>query len=71
MTDELKARFGEPAGDGFVTMQEATRALGVTRQTVLHRVKRGEIETAHVPKGGKIGLRIKLNERQPTLFDSP
>ena len=23
VTDELKVRFGEPAGDGFVTMQEA------------------------------------------------
>lgn len=32
-TAELKARFTEVAGEGFVTMQEATRALGVTRQT--------------------------------------
>ncbi|MER9845299.1 helix-turn-helix domain-containing protein [Mesorhizobium australicum] len=29
-TAELKARFTEVAGEGFVTMQEATRALGVT-----------------------------------------
>jgi len=64
-----KARFSDAAGEGFITMREATRALGVTRQTVLHRVKRGEIEAAHVTKGGKIGLRIKLIERQPTLFD--
>ena len=49
-------------------MQEATRTLGVTRQTVLQRVKRGEIEAAHVTKGGKRGLRIKVIERQPTLF---
>ena len=54
--------------DGFITMQEATRALGVTRQTVLQRVKRGEIEAAHVTKGGKRGLRIKVIEHQPTLF---
>ena len=60
MTDELKARFTASAGEGFITMQEATRALGVTRQTVLQRVKRGEIEAAHVTKGGKAGLRIKL-----------
>jgi hypothetical protein len=39
----------------------------VTRQTVLQRVKRGEIEAAHVTKGGKRGLRIR--EGQPTLFD--
>ena len=43
MTDALKARFTASAGEGFITMQEATRALGVTRQTVLQRVKRGEI----------------------------
>jgi DNA invertase Pin-like site-specific DNA recombinase len=68
VTDELRARFTAVAADGFVTMQEATRALGVTRQTVLQRVKRGELEAAHVTKGGKIGLRIKLVDHQPTLF---
>ena len=61
LTEQLKARFTEAAGQDFVTMQEATRALGVTRQTVLHRVKRGEIEAAHVTKGGKTGLRIQSN----------
>ena len=69
MTDALKARFTASAGDGFITMQEATRVLGVTRQTVLQRVKRGEIEATHVTKGGKTGLRIKLPDRQPSLFE--
>ena len=69
MTDELKARFTASEGEGFITMQEATRALGVTRQTVLQRVKRGEIEAAHVTNGGKTGLRIKLPDRQPSLFE--
>ena len=40
-------------GDGFVTMHEATRKLGVSRQTVLQRVKRGELEVVHVTKGRK------------------
>ena len=69
MTDALKARFTASAGEGFITMQEATRALGVTRQTVLQRVKRGEIEAAHITKGGKTGLRVKLPDRQPRLFE--
>jgi excisionase family DNA binding protein len=69
VTDQLKARLNEPAGEGFITMQEATRALGVTRQTVLHRVKRGEIEAARVTKGGKILLRIKILERELPLFE--
>jgi hypothetical protein len=70
MTDALKARFTASACEGFITMQEATRVPGVTRQTVLQRVKRGEIEAAHVTKGGKTGLRIKLPDRQPTLFET-
>ena len=70
LTEPLKARFTEAAGQDFVTMQEVTRALGVTRQTVLHRVKRGEIEAAHVTKGGKTGLRVKLPDRQPNLFET-
>jgi excisionase family DNA binding protein len=49
-------------------MQEATRVLGVTRQTVLQRVKRGELKAAHVTKGGKRGLRIKMMDQQPNLF---
>jgi hypothetical protein len=69
MTDKLKARFTASAGEDFITMQEATRALGVTRQTVLQRVKRGEIEATHVTKGGKTGLRIRLPDRQPSLFE--
>ena len=70
MTDELKARFTASAGEGFITMQEATRTLGITRQTVLHRVKRGEIKAAHITRGGKTGLRIKLPDRQPSLFEA-
>ena len=50
-------------------MQEAIRALGVTRQTVLQRVKRGEIEAVHVMRGKQKGLRIKVIASQPTLFD--
>ena len=61
LTDELKARFTASADEGFITMQEATRTLGITRQTVLQRVKRGEIQAAHVTKGGKVGLRLIPN----------
>jgi hypothetical protein len=49
--------------------QEATRKLGVSRQTVLQRVKRGDLEVVHVTKGRKKGIRIKLITRQSELFD--
>jgi hypothetical protein len=69
LTDDLIARFSETAGDGFVTMREATRKLGVSRQTVLQRVKRGELEVVHVTNGRKKGIRIKVITRQSELFD--
>ena len=37
------ARFNNDAGEGFIPMREAMKALGVSRQTVLQRVKRGEL----------------------------
>ncbi len=44
LTDELKPRFNAGAAEGFLPMRAAIRALGVSRQTVLQRVKRGELE---------------------------
>jgi Recombinase/Resolvase, N terminal domain len=69
LTDALKARFGGDAGEGFMPMREAMRALGVSRQTVLQRVKRGELQAVHVTRGKQKGLRIKVLARQPELFD--
>jgi len=69
LTDDLMARFNGEAGDGFIAMREAMRALGVSRQTVLQRVKRGELEAVHVMRGKQKGLRIKVIDRQPGLFD--
>jgi hypothetical protein len=53
-------RLTADAGDGFLPMRDAMRALGVSRQTVLQRVKRGELEAAHVMRGKPKGLRIKI-----------
>jgi hypothetical protein len=48
-------------------MLEATQALGVTRQTVLQRIKRGELDAVHLRRGKRRGLRIKVPQPQPTL----
>jgi predicted DNA-binding transcriptional regulator AlpA len=69
LTDDIKARFSDDAGEGFLPMREAMRALGVSRQTVLQRVKRGELEAIHVVRGRQKGLRIKVIQRQANLFD--
>lgn len=70
LTDDLKARFDRDAGDGFLPMREAMRALGVSRQTVLQRVKRGELAAVHVTRGKQKGLRINVIGTQLGLFEA-
>ena len=68
MTDSLRAQFVEKAPDGYVTMKEAKSILGVTRQTVLQRVKSGKLSAVHVRRGKQIGLYIKVLNNQLSLF---
>lgn len=42
------ARFNADAGEGFLPVREAMKVLGVSRQAVWQRVKRGELEAVHV-----------------------
>jgi DNA invertase Pin-like site-specific DNA recombinase len=70
LTDELRSRFVEKVPDGYVTMLKATHLLGVSRQTILQRVKRGELHAVHISCGRKKGLRIKLPTALPDLFDA-
>jgi hypothetical protein len=48
ITEELRSRFVEQPPEGYVSMLEAKYILGVSRQTVLQRVKRGELSAVHV-----------------------
>ncbi len=49
-------------------MIEARKKLRVSRQTVLQRVKRGELQAIYVCRGRPKGLRINVVEVQPNLF---
>ena len=69
MTDEVRSRVVAQAPPEFLPMLEATMKLGVSRQTVLQRVKRGELEALLVRQGRRKGLRIKVIDQQPQLFD--
>jgi excisionase family DNA binding protein len=71
MTDELRSRFVEEPPESYVTMLQATRILGISRQTVLQRVKRGELHAVHVRRGRTKGLRIKAFGAQVDLFAQP
>ena len=68
VNDELRSRFVETAPAGFVPMIEATRILGVSRQTVLQHVKLGQLKAVHIRCGRRKGLRIQVLDAQPTLF---
>jgi DNA invertase Pin-like site-specific DNA recombinase len=68
ITDDLRARFLEQAPPDYLPMLETTMKLGVSRQTVLQRVKRGELQAVHVRCGRRKGLRIRVVEVQPDLF---
>jgi hypothetical protein len=68
VNSDLRSRFVDTAPAGFVTMQEATRILGVSRQTVLQRVKLGQLDAVHIRCGRRKGLRIKAIDAQLPLF---
>lgn len=69
ITDELRARIVQQAPPEYLPMLETTLKLGVSRQTVLQRVKRGELEAVLVRQGRRKGLRIKVVDQQPELFE--
>jgi len=71
MSQELKSLIVPEVLPGYVTMPEAMRILGVSRQTVMQRVKRGELAVVHVSRGKQKGLRIRVLDNQPQLFDQP
>jgi excisionase family DNA binding protein len=68
LTDEIRARFVPEVPDGFVPLAEAAKALGVARQTVLHKVQRGELEAIQVTHGRRKGLRIQVPGAEAGLF---
>lgn len=68
ITDELRARIVQQEPPDYLPMLETTLKLGVSRQTVLQRVKRGELEAVLVRQGRRKGLRIKVVDPQPQLF---
>jgi DNA invertase Pin-like site-specific DNA recombinase len=68
ITAELRARIVQQEPPDYLPMLEATLKLGVSPQTVLQRVKRGELKAVLVRQGRRKGLRIKVVDQQPQLF---
>src|SRR6478735_8485785 len=68
LTDEIRNLFVDNAPDGWLAMLEATLAYGVSRQTIMQRVKRGELKAVHLRTGRRKGLRIQPPPTQQGLF---
>ncbi len=68
LTDQLRGLFVDDTPDGWLATLEATLAYGVSRQTLLQRVKRGELRAVHVRTGRRKGLRIQPPPTQHPLF---
>ena len=68
LTDEVRGRFVPEVPEGFVALDEAAGLLGAARQTVLHKVQRGELEAVQVTNGRRKGLRIRVSAPDAGLF---
>jgi excisionase family DNA binding protein len=60
LTDDTRRRFVPDVPDGFVGLNDAARLLGCARQTVLHKVQRGELQAIQVTRGRRTGLAIEV-----------
>ncbi len=69
LNDELRNKVTEDTPEGWLPLDQAATALGVARQTVLHKVQRGELNAVHVRRGRR--LRIQVKPAPAGLFDQP
>src|SRR5215217_7489755 len=67
----VRDRIVPTVPNGWLGLNEAATTLGIARQTVLHKVQRGELEAVHVNRGRRKGLRINVSSDQAGLFDQP
>ena len=71
LDDALRAKVTDHAPEGWLPLRQAAAALGVARQTVLHKVQRGELAAVHVRRGRRSGLRIQVKPGQTGPFENP
>src|SRR5487761_294598 len=68
LTAQLRGMLTDNAPDGWLALHHASRALGISRQTVLQKVKRGELNAVLTRTGRRKGLRIEIPTPQAGLF---
>jgi DNA invertase Pin-like site-specific DNA recombinase/transposase-like protein len=68
LTDNIRNLFVDDAPEGWLAMLEATLAYGLSRQTIMQRVKTGQLKAVHLRTGRRKGLRIQPPPTQKGLF---
>jgi hypothetical protein len=68
LTGQLRGMLTDDTPDGWLALHHASRALGISRQTVLQKVKRGELRAVLTRTGRRKGLRIEVPTPQDGLF---
>jgi transposase len=64
----LRAKVVPELPEGWMGLAQAAKVLGVARQTVLDRIRRGELEAVAVTRGRRAGLAIQGPPPQDELF---
>ena len=67
----IRDRVVPTVPEGWIGLDQAAAALGMARQTVLHKVQRGQLQAVYVNRGQRKGLRIKVSSDQAGLLDQP
>jgi DNA invertase Pin-like site-specific DNA recombinase len=68
----MRAKVVAEVPEGWVSLDRAAVVLGVARQTVLDRIRRGELGAVHVNRGRRRGLAIEITPQgSSTLFEDP
>lgn len=60
----VRAKFRETVPDGYVSAAEARRKLGVSRQTLWSRIRRGSLQALRVVRGPGRGLYVQLGKSE-------
>ena len=68
LTEDLRGMLADDAPEGWLALHHASRALGVSRQAVLQKVKRGDLNAVLTRTGRTKGLRIEIPAPPEGLF---
>lgn len=67
----LRDKIRSQAPDGWLPVDQAAKALGLSRTTVFQKVRDGQLTATRVSNGQRRSLRIQVKPEAAGLFDTP